>query len=395
MKLVPASMAITALLGGGAFAATPSTGEYLTRAADCVACHTAEGGQPYTGGRAFKTPFGVLYSPNITPDKDTGIGNYTDDEWVDALQRGVGHGGKHLYPVMPYDSYTLMTRDDALAIKQYMFSLAPVHATAPENALHFPFSQRWTLWFWNQVNNPAHRYETDTARSPEWNRGAYLVNAVAHCGQCHTPRNWMQGLSGRSFAGALQQGWVAYNITSDRDHGIGGWSDNDLVQYLSSGTAPHHGPASGPMAEAVTNSLRFLTQEDVHAMVAYLRTVDAQPDGPAVAPPQPKTAVLTADLGNKIFADACAGCHLPDGAGRQSSWAALAGDHSTADPKARNVLQVLAHGSEVKTGEGWMFMHSFAGAYTDPELAAVANYVVGNFGGQIGEVTAKDVASAK
>ncbi len=395
MKIIPASLVLAASLGGTAWADTPSGGEYLTRAADCVACHTAEGGQPYTGGRAFKTPFGVLYSPNITPDKDTGIGNYTDDEWVGALQRGVGHGGKHLYPVMPYNSYTLMTRADALSIKQYLFSLPAVHATAPENALRFPFNQRWTLWFWNQVNNPAHRYETDITKPPAWNRGAYLVNAVAHCGQCHTPRNWMQGLSGHSLAGAVQVGWLAYNITSDREHGVGGWSDDDLAQYLSSGTAPHHGPASGPMAEAVTNSLRFLTQEDVRAMVTYLRTVDAQPDGPPVAPPQPKPAEPSPPLGTKIFADACAGCHLPSGAGRQSGWAALAGDHSTADPKARNMLQVLAHGSEVKTGEGWMFMHSFFGAYTDPELAAVANYVVGTFGGQPGQVTEKDVASAR
>jgi mono/diheme cytochrome c family protein len=391
MKLSVAALAL--LLSTPAIAA--DTGEYLTRAADCVACHTKDGGAPYAGGRAFKLPVGKLYSPNITPDKDTGIGNYTDDEFVAALQQGVGHGGKRLYPAMPYNSYTLMTRDDALAIKSYLFSLKPVHAEAPANALRFPFNQRWTLWFWNKANNPNHRFDPDTSKSAEWNRGAYLVEALGHCGQCHTPRNWMQGLkSSNAFAGATQAGWHAYNLSNDNEHGIGAWSDADLVAYLSTGFAKNHGPASGPMAEAVSNSLRFLTPQDIHAVVTYLRDIPAQPDGPPA--PKPNSPVAEPNkMGAHVFALACAGCHLPTGDGRQSPWAALAGDHSASDPAATNVLQVLAHGSELETKQGQVFMHSFAGAYTDQELAAVANYVTEQFGGRAGIVTAEDVAKAK
>jgi len=381
------------LIATPAFAA--DTGEYLTRAADCVACHTKDGGAPFAGGRAFKLPVGTIYSPNITPDKATGIGNYTDDEFVSALQQGVGHNGKRLYPAMPYNSYTLLSREDALAIKGYLFSLPPVHAEAPANDLRFPFNQRWTLWFWNKANNPDHRFVADTGKSPEWNRGAYIVEALGHCGQCHTPRNWMQGLkTSAAFAGATQAGWHAYNLSSDKEHGIGAWSDADLASYLSTGFAKNHGPASGPMAEAVSNSLRFMTPQDIHAVVTYLRDIPAQDEGPPA--PKPNAPLTDPDkLGAHVFALACAGCHLPSGDGRQSPWAALAGDHSTADPKAVNVLQVLAHGSELQTPQGLVFMHSFAGAYTDQELAAVANYVAEQFGGLQGSVTADDVAKAR
>ena len=143
---------------------------------------------PYAGGRAFKLPVGTIYSPNITPDPDTGIGNYTDDEFVDALQKGIGHGGKRLYPAMPYNSYTLMSRADALAIKSYLFTLTPVHAAAPANTLRFPFNQRWTLWFWNKANNPDLRFQPDTTKSADWNRGAYLVEALGHSRNARKPR---------------------------------------------------------------------------------------------------------------------------------------------------------------------------------------------------------------
>lgn len=370
------------------------SGEYLARAADCVACHTAPGGTPYAGGRAFTLPVGTIYAPNITPDKETGVGAYTDDEWVAALQKGVGRGGKHLYPAMPYNSYTLMSREDALAIKQYIFSLTPVRASVPANQVKFPFDQRWTLAVWNVANNPDKRFAARADKSAEWNRGAYLVEALGHCGQCHTPRNWMQGLSGKAYAGASQVGWHAFNITSDKAHGIGGWSDEALAQYLSTGAAPGHGVASGPMAEAVSNSLRYLTPVDIRAMVTYLKDIPPQADGPEAARPRRDVASPDA-LGERVFAQACAGCHLPSGQGRQSAWAALAGQHSAADPKAVNVVRILAQGSEMDTPSGHVFMHAFTGAFTDAELAAVANYVTTQFGGVKGEVKPEDIAAAR
>jgi mono/diheme cytochrome c family protein len=375
--------------------AAPSQGEYLARAADCVACHTAEGGAPYAGGRAFVLPMGTIYSPNITPDHDTGVGDYTDDEWVAAIQHGIGRGGRHLYPAMPYTSYSRMTREDALAIKAYIFTLPPIHKDNESNQLGFPFNQRWGLRFWDMVNASGRAFEPDTARSPEWNRGAYLVQALGHCGECHTPRNWMMGLkTGQDLAGAVQAGWMSYNITSDREHGIGAWSDADLAQYLSTGTAPHHGPASGPMADAISNSLRFLTPQDIHAIVAYLRTVPAQQRGPEIV-----TAARQTDtdntLGAHIFETACAGCHLPNGEGRQSPWAALAGSHSAGDPAGTNTLQILMHGSELQTPTGLVFMHSFAGSYTDEELAAVSRYVTSQFSGRKDELTAAEFGRAR
>jgi mono/diheme cytochrome c family protein len=380
---------------GTAQAADVSKGEYLTRAADCAACHTKPGGEEFAGGRALPLPVGTIYVPNITPDRETGVGDYTDDEWVSALQRGVGRGGKYLYPAMPYNSYTLMSRDDALAIKAYIFSLKPVHSVAPANSLSFPFNQRWTLWFWNKLNNPDHRFEPNTQKSPDWNRGAYLVQALGHCGQCHTPRNWMQGLKeGDQLAGAKQAGWLAYNITSDKAHGIGGWSDADLKQYLSTGTAPGHGPASGPMGEAISRSLRYLTSQDISAIVTYLRDVPAQTVGPA-AVSAPLQAVAGDPLGAHVFSDACAGCHLPSGQGRQSAWAALAGDHSVGDPDGTNMLQILAHGSELRTTDRLVFMHAFTQSFTDAELAAVANYATAQFAGRESHVTVADVQAVK
>jgi mono/diheme cytochrome c family protein len=390
-RLIAASAIVLAVLPFAARADAASDlvtrGEYITRAADCMACHTAPNGTPYAGGRAFALPFGVLYSPNITPDPTTGIIGYSDDDWVSMLHDGVGRGGKHLYPAMPYPSYTLMSRDDALAIKAYLTSLAPVKATIPENQIRFPFNLRFGMIFWNLMNNPGHRFEPASSKSPEYNRGAYLVNALGHCGECHTPRNFMMGLkSSRQLAGAEQEGWLAYNLTSDRNNGLGGWSDAQLQQYLSSGHADGHGPASGPMAEAVSDSLRYLKPEDIHAMVTYLRDVPAQPDGPPAVQPGPPSSP-TDPLGQRLFVDACAGCHLPNGTGRQESWAALLGSHSAGDPAGTNVVQVLTQGTQVETGQGLMFMHPFTGAYTNQELAALANYTISQFGYREGKVT--------
>src|SRR3979490_3077441 len=262
---VPAKLAQASLVERGA---------YLARAADCMVCHTTKDGKEYAGGLSFKLPFGTLYSTNITPDKETGIGNYTDQDFLNAVHRGTRRDGARLYPAMPYTSYTYITDADALAIKAYLFSLPPVRAAAPANTLAFPFNQRWAMMFWSALFNPDVRYEPDTSKTPAWNRGAYLAEALAHCGECHTPRNLAFALDNRKkFAGAVTAGWRAYNITSDKTTGIGGWRDDDLVAYLSIGHADGHGTASGPMGEAVDHSFSQLAAEDIRAVVAYLRTV--------------------------------------------------------------------------------------------------------------------------
>src|ERR1700677_1289990 len=264
---VPASLAKASLVERGA---------YLARAADCMVCHTMQGGKEYAGGLGFKLPFGMLYSTNITPDKETGIGNYTDRDFLNVVHRGIRRDGARLYPAMPFTSYTYISDADALAIKAYLFSLPPVRAVASDNTLMFPFNQRWAMNFWSVLFNPDTRFEPDASKSAEWNRGAYLAEALAHCGECHTPRNLAFALNNRrKFAGALTAGWRAFNITSDRGSGVGAWSDDELFAFLSTGHASGRGTAAGPMGEAVDESFSALSPADVHALVVYVRSVPA------------------------------------------------------------------------------------------------------------------------
>ncbi|MGO3518005.1 MAG: c-type cytochrome [Acetobacter cibinongensis] len=367
-------------------------GEYLFRAADCAACHTAPDSKKLTGGRPFPLPFGTVYAVNITPDTQSGIGGYTDAEWLKALREGVGRGGKHLYPVMPYTAYTLLSDDDALAIKAYLFSLHPEKAETPQNTLVFPFNQRWGMVFWNWLNNPNKRFEPDSNRSPEWNRGAYLTEALGHCSQCHTPRNFTYGLSSKAYAGAVQVGWKAYNLTSDKEHGLGDWTDEQLSAYLSTGKAVGRGAASGPMAEAVEHGLRYMTPSDISAMVTYFRSIAPIAKGPVAQdmPPANTSLSTTYKRGEALFAQACAGCHLANGLGRQSDWAALAGAHSVSDPAASNIVQVLLTGTSLETDQGKVFMPSFEKGYTTDEVAALSSYVLAHFGGVKADVPASE-----
>jgi mono/diheme cytochrome c family protein len=379
-------------------------GEYLTRAADCAACHNAPGGQPYAGGVAFKLPFGTIYSTNITADKNTGIGTWSDDDFVRALHAGVAKDGKHLYPAFPYTSYTGMNRDDAVAIKAYLFSLPAINAPDRPNDLSFPFNQRWAMAAWNIAFLQQHRFRTDPALTPEQNRGAYLATALGHCGECHTPRNLGYGLkSGDQFAGEMLQGWHAYNITSDKQFGVGDWSDQQLSDYLSTGHADGRGSASGPMGEAVENSLQYLKPEDTTALVSYLRTVKPQPGKPGTEiNPAPAAMAASAnglpdphespdDLGRRVFERTCTGCHQWNGKGLQTSYAALGGSQTVNDPKGVNLTQILLHGVNPAPDNETVFMPEFGAGYTDAELAAVSNYVIAHFGGKTGQVTPEDI----
>jgi mono/diheme cytochrome c family protein len=381
-------------------------GEYLTRAADCAACHTVPGGQPFTGGLAFKTPFGTIYSTNITADKDTGIGNYSDDEFVRALHAGVRRDGQPLYPAFPYTSYTALSRDDVLAIKTYLFSLPPAHAAAKANELSFPFNQRWALSMWNALFLKKERFAPVEGKSRAWNRGAYLATALGHCGECHTPRNALYAMKGgQALGGQVLQGWKAYNISSDKTYGVGGWTDQQLADYLSKGHASGRGTASGPMGEAVEYSLRYLTPEDIGALVAYLRDVPPQQgaSGSEVNEHPPLALASNAlapgadelaqgGLGQHLFQGACAGCHLWNGQGRQGDAAALLGARSANDPQAHNLTQIILQGSSL---HGQAAMPSFGHAYTDAEVAALGNFVLTHFGGKPAVLTADEVAKRR
>jgi mono/diheme cytochrome c family protein len=376
-------------------------GEYLAKAADCMVCHTAPGGADYAGGLAFPLPFGTLYSTNITADKDTGIGNYSDQDFLDAVQRGIRKDGARLYPAMPYTSYTFMTDADVLAIKAYLLSLPAVPRQNQRDTLQFPFNQRWSMIFWSLAFNPNTRFAPNTEKGAEWNRGAYIAEALAHCGDCHTPRNLAFALDNhRKFGGAVAAGWRAYDITSDKGTGIGSWSDEEVFAYLAKGHATGRGTASGPMGEAVDHSFSQMDPADIRALVTYLRSIPAvaSSEPATIAPPapaSPKEGGAVADApGRKVFAQACVSCHSWTGVSALSPFATISGSRAVNDPSATNVAQIVISGTRRFT-PGAMSMPAFGSTYTDTEIAAVANYVTGRFGNSASKLTAKDVADLR
>jgi mono/diheme cytochrome c family protein len=379
-------------------------GRYLAQAADCESCHTAPGGTLFAGGRAFRTGFGTLYSTNLTPDRSTGIGAWSDADFLRALHEGIGRDGRRLYPAFPYDAYAHMADADALAIRAYLATLQPVRQPARANALFFPFDQRWLMQVWARLFVREQGFEPVAGHSAEWNRGAYLAEALAHCGACHTPRNLLQGLDNRrKFSGAVAQGWQAYNITSDRLTGVGAWRDDEIADYLSKGHAEGRGTASGPMGEAVDLSLTHLTRGDLHALVVYLRSVPALrvkalPEklaGPAPLSPKSLVPVVGGERGKRIFEGACASCHGWDGQGQLTTYATLTGSRAVNDPSAVNIAQIVISGSRRTTPHGEVFMPAFGAAYSDAEIAAVANYVTGRFGSAASHIDADDVANLR
>jgi mono/diheme cytochrome c family protein len=376
-------------------------GEYLARAADCLVCHTAPGGADYAGGLAFPLPFGTLYSTNITPNKDTGIGSYSDQDFLDALRRGKRRDGARLYPAMPFTSYSYMTDADGLAIKAYLFSLPAVHATVPDNTLEFPYNQRWSMVFWSTLFNADARFAPNTDRSPEWNRGAYIAEALAHCGECHTPRNLaLASDNGKKFAGAVAAGWRAFNITSDKGSGIGGWSDDQVFAYLATGHAQGRGTAAGPMGEAVDQSFSQMTPGDIRALVAYVRSVPAVTSdlSATLAPPapsSPKEGATANAVGKKVFEESCVSCHDWTGVSAITPYATVAGARAVNDRTATNVTQIVISGTVRQTPPGVVSMPAFGSTHSDTEIAAVSNYVTARFGSTRSGITDKDVAGLR
>jgi mono/diheme cytochrome c family protein len=406
----PAAGAAPAIAGAPADGDIVARGEYLTKAADCAACHTVPGSSKhFAGGVAFRLPFGTIYSSNITPDVKTGIGAYSDEDFVRAVREGVRRDGRHLYPAFPYTSYTHLSRSDVLAIRAYLATLPPISEPNRANELSFPFNQRWGMAFWNAAFFKSQRFAADPAKPPQWNSGAYLATALGHCAECHTPRNLGFGMQhDREFAGEELQGWRAYNITSDVKHGIGSWSDSDVVAYLTTGYAPERATASGPMGEAVAHSLQFLKPQDAAALVTFLRAVpphegtnpveiDSRPPALAASSGGLPAAdeLRTQSQGLKLFEGACASCHQWTGQGRQTQYASLAGTRGVNDIRAINVTQIILRGVKMRVNDADVYMPAFADAYSDEEVAALANYVVAHFGGKQGMVTPAEVSKRR
>lgn len=362
-------------------------GRYLADAAGCAACHTTADGKLFAGGNAFVSPFGTIYSPNITRDKETGIGSWTDSQFLRALHDGVRPDGGRLYPAFPYTSFTYLTDADALAIKAFIFSVPAAHNVVPRTALRFPFSERRLMAMWAFLYNPSRRFRPVADRSLQWNRGAYIAEGLAHCGECHTPRNLVEALDNRSkFAGAVTEGWRAFNITGDRVAGIGSWSDAALAQYLTTGHAAMHGTAAGPMAEAVDQGLSRLTNGDIQALITYLRTIPAianrglPPRRTRTASTFPKRDSTCMGLGRRVYQEACASCHGWSGRGELTPLATLTGAEAVNDRTGVNVASVVLFGVNRARLGTRAFMPSFSDAYSDAEIAALVNYVSTRFG---------------
>jgi mono/diheme cytochrome c family protein len=349
-------------------------GHYLTTVADCFACHTvANASKPFAGGRPIETPFGIITSSNITSDNETGIGAWSDEQFDDAVRKGIRPDGSRLYPAMPFPAYTKMTRDDVLAIRAYLATVEPVHQPVKANTLPFPFNIRLAMRAWDALYFTKGEFLPDSQQSPAWNRGAYLVQGPGHCTSCHTPKSFLGGdRTSDNLRGFNLQGWFAPDITGDVGQGLGQWSEADIISYLKTGhnriTA-----ATGPMAEEVVNSTSQYDDDDVHAIATYLKSLPGQQ---AAAPARAEPSVMNA--GEAIYRDQCSACHGLDGQGVAMLFPSLAQSSlAHASDSTSAIRLVLRGGRSVATNAEPTApgMPSFGWQFNDAQVAAVLTYI--------------------
>ena len=372
----PAAPVSAALPATAADAVLVRQGEYLARAADCMPCHTRPGGTPWAGGLVMNTPFGQIASPNITADPKTGLGRWSEADFWNVLHNGVGpHLGDYIYPVMTYTSYTKLTRADVHAIWAYMRTIPPVDAPRLPVSLPFPFDIRPSLLGWQILFMDKGVYRPDAAKSPAWNRGAYLVEGAGHCGECHSPRNALGGvIDGRSLAGGVVDGYLAPNISSDTQFGIGAWSDDEIVAFLKHGDNPHN-VVFGPMTDVVHESMAYMTDDDLHAIATYLKSTPARHlrlIGPV------RNARASIARGASIYADNCAQCHQAGGHGVARAIPSLVANGALTQPVSDDIIMPVLIGQQGQGSYG--AMPAFGGALDDRQIADLANYVRTAFG---------------
>jgi len=371
-------------------------GRYLAVAGDCVSCHTALGGAPFAGGTTLETPFGALLGPNITPDVATGLGAWSEEDFWRAMHDGIRKDGSRLYPAMPYPAYTKVTRNDVSAIWAYLRTLDPVRNEVQPNQLRFPFNvRRPATSTWDLLNFTPGVFQPDPAKSDVWNRGAYLVEGLGHCGTCHTPKNITGGdRSNEALQGALLQDWYAPDLTEDPRTGIGRWSIEEIVRYLKTG-ANSYDIASGPMAEAVSNSTSQMTDADLLAIATYLKDRAPRRGNAVTALPGDDSRMVA---GKAIYEDRCAACHSDTGAGVPTLFPRLASAplvHAT-DPT--NLIRVVLIGSRAvatSAAPTAPAMPAFGWNLNDAEIADVLTYVRNTWGNAASAVQPEDVTKLR
>jgi mono/diheme cytochrome c family protein len=392
-------------------------GEYLAKAGDCVACHTAPQGKPFAGGLSLSTPLGNIVSTNITPSKTHGIGNYTLEQFSAALRRGIRADGQHLYPAMPYTSYTQVTDDDVKALYAYfMQGVTPVDESPPVAALPFPFNVRLSMAVWNLLFLDHGPFVPDASKGVEWNRGAYLVRGLAHCSTCHTPRNVLMAENGSmGLAGSVVGTWYAPNVSSDPVSGIGSWSEAQIADYLRTGHVIDRAQAAGPMAEAVDNSLSHLNPGDLSAMAAYLKSTppirhagDVQAahtwGGPKGSFDEIRGVALPADAnqmsGPQLYDAYCASCHQAkgQGAGQGIDGPGLPSlFHNTAlgHANTNNLVMVMLEGVHRQASAPDVLMPAFGNLLSDQQITTLGNYLLTQYGNPQAHVTVEQVTTLR
>jgi len=384
------------------FAAMPAlaqdrvaSGRYQAVLGDCAGCHTAPGEKPMAGGMILQTPFGKIAVPNITPDRETGLGSWTEADFRRAMREGVSPGGKRLYPAMPYPAYARMPDADISALWAYLKTLTPVRHAVEPNLLPFPYNIRTLMAGWNWFYPSPVGFAPTAGKTAEWNRGAYLVTGPGHCGACHTAKTFLGADRAKAFTGASLQGWFAPEITGAKPHGIGNWSTDDIVTYLKSGWNTH-AAATGPMVEVVENSTSQMTDADLRAIAVYLK------DQPAGSDIRSGTRVTAGDpamqAGGKLYQDNCVGCHGWDGKGETLIFPPLAGNAILLQPSAESLTRVVLEGAQAagtKSAPTAPAMPSFAWKLNDGEVAALLTYIRNSWGDDAAPVTAASVAKIR
>lgn len=369
-------------------------GRYLAAAGDCKACHTADGGKPFAGGRAVPTPFGTIYAPNITPDKDTGIGNWSEEQFWKSMHEGLAADGSHLYPAMPYPWYTKLTKDDVLSIKAYLDTIPAVRSDTKEPALPFPLSWRGSVVAWNRLFFEPGTYQADPKKSAQWNRGAYLVEGAGHCGACHSPKNVLGAVKqGQRFQGGKGEGWFAVDLTADRE-GLGSWSEDEIVEYLKTG-ANRRARAMGPMGEVVEHSTSHLSDPDLQAIAVYLKGLQGDHDRDKHEAKAPKQEV--ASQGRLVYLDQCAGCHMENGAGVAGVFPDLRESSALRSSNPLSLVRLVLEGArsaKTKEKREGFAMPGFGGKLSDAQVAEVLSYVRSTFG-HAGAVATDEVADVR
>jgi mono/diheme cytochrome c family protein len=405
MRATKLALGLAGLLGlslanaapAGAQGATYSTierGRYLVNAGDCASCHTNPGGRPYAGGLAVATPFGTIFSSNITPDPTTGIGNWSEQDFYKAMHDGIRRDGKHLYPAFPYPWFTKISVADVRAIKAFLDTLTPVRQENKPTELHWPLNQREVMAGWNELYFRDGTFKPDPKKSEQWNRGAYLVEGLGHCGACHTATNVLgASKTGEKLKGGdFGEHWYAPSLTSNLRDGLGGWSPAEIVEFLKTG-ANGKSAAAGPMAEVIKNSTQYLGDADLNAIAAYLKDFSGESAKPITETSEIGKQALS--RGEALYFDNCTGCHMENGEGLAQAFPSLKGSSAVQAKIPDTVIHVVLAGAKIAATPGkptGLAMPAFDWKLEDKDVADLVNYIR-NAWGNHASVTSADAVS--